>query len=778
MKRISLLNALIIISSFVSHINAELVSIDVANNIANEFLNQTQRKKALSTWSVDSFDYAWNSNNLFECNSAINSALSSSSESTFYVFSNESSFIIISAESNTRQIIGYSFEGPISSASNIPEPMREYLSGIDTEIKYARNNSASNTPIINTLAEPTGSVVKLIETANWGQGAPYNRLCVTSSGATAKTGCIPTAFSIVMYHHKWPEVGTGNLYNGQTGELITDRNYDWAKMLKSYSETYTEQQANAVAKLMSDVGHAYMVSYGTGTTTGNTGGSTDKLAKYFGYKNVSSTLGNATSEDDWYSLIKSSLQNDCPIPYESTNSGTGDSKHAFVLDGYTTDNYFHFNWGWNGYQNGYFTLSAMLPGDGDNYSGISNHKAFFNLEPDKKEYQVVASAEPSNAGLVSINGGKYGTTATASKYENATVTLTAVANDGYAFSNWTKNGDVVSTSKSFSTSVTSNIANNTYVANFTEANSASVTYEVMHSTGTKTNTNGARSSTWTYSTSAEFPVALQLKSTNNSTELYGISNSYDRYYAYAYDSNDTGYNTVTYTLSVPEGYIITDYDITYWVSNSYKGQVTISNDSGSNTPNNTDDQYFKASNINNQSTSFTLSASKSGQQFITVESFTVTIKPDSGSTTPNTYRVSVTASTGGTAYASATEVEDGDTVTLTATPASGYEFEHWCVGTTIVSTENPYTTTITENTEFIAKFKTSVSDIEGIYTTDTQIYAENGIIFINGYTGYIKVITPTGQIIKDTYVNESTQLSVNNGVYLVITNGRTTKIIV
>lgn len=57
--------------------------------------------------------------------------------------------------------------------------------------------------------------------------------------------------------------------------------------------------------------------------------------------------------------------------------------------------------------------------------------------------------------------------------------------------------------------------------------------------------------------------------------------------------------------------------------------------------------------------------------------------------------------TGGGVY------ESGSTVTLTATPNSGYAFSHWQIGETIVGTENPIsgplTTTVTVTAVFIEK---------------------------------------------------------------------------
>ena len=73
--------------------------------------------------------------------------------------------------------------------------------------------------------------------------------------------------------------------------------------------------------------------------------------------------------------------------------------------------------------------------------------------------------------------------------------------------------------------------------------------------------------------------------------------------------------------------------------------------------------------------------------------------------TPIVYTVSVSATEGGTAEASATEVEEGTSVILTATPAQGYEFVNWTVNGKEVSTSATYTATITADTEFKANFK-------------------------------------------------------------------------
>lgn len=49
--------------------------------------------------------------------------------------------------------------------------------------------------------------------------------------------------------------------------------------------------------------------------------------------------------------------NERPVLYAG---GDADS-HAFVVDGYSLNDYFHVNWGWGGNCDGYYLLSYLHP---------------------------------------------------------------------------------------------------------------------------------------------------------------------------------------------------------------------------------------------------------------------------------------------------------------------------------------------------------------------------------------------------------------------------------
>ena len=89
-----------------------------------------------------------------------------------------------------------------------------------------------------------------------------------------------------------------------------------------------------------------------------------------------------------------------------------------------------------------------------------------------EQYTISANVNPTAAGSVS-GAGTY--------YENSNCTLTATANSGYGFTNWTQNGSQVSTNPSYTFTVTGNA---TYTANFHQLQQHHITYTAQQSHGT------------------------------------------------------------------------------------------------------------------------------------------------------------------------------------------------------------------------------------------------------------------------------------------------------
>ena len=482
-----------------------------------------------------------------------------------------------------------------------------------------------------TLEETGGNVAVLLETASWGQGYPFNEQCWTSYGGTthAKTGCVATAYAIVLRYHCYPTKGTENiLYNCQAPIYveITDRNYDWDNMPLVYDGNWNETQIYEVSKLMAHLAHANLSSFGTGATTANEERETARLNRYFNYPKVQASYQRDYTQEQWEAKIKESLDNGCPVPYAANNSGTGDTRHMFVIDGYTDNGYFHFNFGWNGSGNGWFKLDNITPYQGDNYSwnGNSEHYANFNLMPDIAKYTVTASASPEEAGTVSIDGGTASGNVTAELFEGAEVTLTAIANSGYAFSHWSKGETTICTESSCKVIV--GTSDNEYVANFVESVApTSAEYKVSPSTGTFTFIE-EKSPTWTFTTTDEYPARLTLQATCGATPVNSMNAVSGLLQLYAFDY--VMQSGITYTLAVPEGYLITGYELKF-NKGSKNHSITVSNDKTILNPEGTSEQVLSATGLSVTSTSFNLTGTVANN-FIKVTDFTVTIQREGG----------------------------------------------------------------------------------------------------------------------------------------------------
>lgn len=59
-----------------------------------------------------------------------------------------------------------------------------------------------------------------------------------------------------------------------------------------------------------------------------------------------------------------------------------------------------------------------------------------------------------------------------------------------------------------------------------------------------------------------------------------------------------------------------------------------------------------------------------------------------------------------------------------------------------------------------------------------KVYSAEGTLYIYGYSGNVKVVNTMGQLVKDIDVIDNEQIELNSGVYLVVLNGRTEKIVV
>lgn len=669
--------------------NAQTISREQAQTLASEFFAQGTRATRAVTPALA---YQWDSRHL----SPVATIAAEETAPAFYTFAPESGegFVIISSDANNPRVLGYSLDSNLPDAQNLPDGMRDFLT------EYSVAPAQTKQSRTNYNATSMGNIIVNLNTAPWGQRTPFNKFC---AGGTVATGCVPTAYSILMYYHKWPLCATENTFvDPGTGKdpITLGYEYDWANMLHSYSGTYTEKQADAVATLMRDFGYANGVAYGTGGSGGNESATT--LVKYFKYKSNTPYITGAAeayvtgrdivgSDETWKRYIKQSLDAGLPIPYSST---AGKERHIFILDGYTDKDYFHFNWGCNGNGNGWFLLNDMTPDASSNYS--NSHKAYFMLSPNKGEpCTITVSTDCGTCGTVSASyGSTTGESITVDQGVN--VTLTATPYSGYIFEKWTCGTEDVSTSATCKVSANSSAE---YVAHFV---AVSATYQIS------TSVFGEEGGTAMLQIEGDEPTTNGDVIPGREVTLIAEPEEGYQFVKWTSGTNDIS-NEATYTF-VPNAsaqYVAHFEVITHTVGVSTSDAVFGLVQIDGATP------AESASKEVNYGTEVTLTAEpKSGYVFkhwtsggdvVSIDNplrvdvtddvnYVAVFIPQSQNT-----GVSIVATTdgGGTATVNSNNsvnAERNEEITLAATPASGYYFVEWRVGEEVVSTKATFTT--------------------------------------------------------------------------------------
>ncbi|MGN0213299.1 MAG: thiol protease/hemagglutinin PrtT [Muribaculaceae bacterium] len=396
---------LVIAAACALQVSAEQIGVTEAQNKAYQFVRKASRLKSFTGTDVQ----------LVYMESAENG------DNSFYVFNTGGNgFVIVSADSNSEEVLGYSDNGTFDPA-NIPPAMEEMFEQYKSEISYAATLDIEP----SATATPTRKAIAPLCATKWNQSSPYNNLCpMYSTTQRCVTGCTATAMAQVMKYYEHPEKGTGSYsyttsINNTSTTLSLDfseTTFDWDNMLNVYTSSATEAQNTAVATLMYNCGVACNMSYGLSSGASHVY-ACRAYSSYFGYdKSVQRAYRKFYSIQGWNDLVYNELANRRVVHYAGYNSGAG---HSFVCDGYDTDEYFHINWGWGGTSDGYFKLSALTPssqGIGGSNSGYNaNQEIIYNIKADEGgsyAYEVVYGGEfkttttsvaKSNTGTVSFN---------------------------------------------------------------------------------------------------------------------------------------------------------------------------------------------------------------------------------------------------------------------------------------------------------------------------------------------------------------------------------------
>jgi len=337
---------------------------------------------------------------------------SATGSALYYAFNINSNngFVIVTADDNASPIIGYatknSFVQPeayttighwlairakeVASIQKLnPLPTAEVA--LDW-VKYITNNANmanKRTHSQNTISSFADSIAPLVQ-STWNQSPNYNAMCPGGS----VTGCVATAMAQIMRYWSYPAMGTGSSsYCDCTAQGFTNNygtlsanygttTYNWANMPLALNTHNTD-----VATLNYHCGVSVNMDYdpaGSGAwviTGDNPICAQNSYVTYFKYDPTTIQGLYRSSYDDstWTALLKNDLNIGRPIQYVGDDPSSGEG-HTWVCDGYDQNDFFHMNWGWGGFDNGYFLLNNLLTTNGG-FNPSADHEAVIGIVP-------------------------------------------------------------------------------------------------------------------------------------------------------------------------------------------------------------------------------------------------------------------------------------------------------------------------------------------------------------------------------------------------------------
>lgn len=335
-------------------------------------------------------------------------------EPFYYVYGvkNNSGFIIVSADDDIFPVLAYSFDGKYDPSTPLPPAYIDWMNKYKYLIRYVRknrnlqissvktlwtqseNNSLSNNNISETIVEPLLDK----DTILWDQGCNYNIFCPYDENSKYEckrvpAGCVAVAMGQIMRYWKYPDHSNaipGYLspnYGQISGVNVTD--YNWNQIKNTLTNTNADNEKEAVAQLLYNCGVSVKMDYRPEGSGAKYNDALISFSQYFNYSSMLQIIEKKNfSTEDWMDKIKYELNNDRPVYYRGDD---GDNlAHAFVCDGYNSNNEFHFNWGWNGSCNGYYYhLSSLIPQKSyDEYLNANfteNQVAIIGILPNKPD---------------------------------------------------------------------------------------------------------------------------------------------------------------------------------------------------------------------------------------------------------------------------------------------------------------------------------------------------------------------------------------------------------
>lgn len=340
-------------------------------------------------------------------------------------------FVIVAGDDRVKPILAYSTTGSFDP-SDVSDGFGFTLNNFSEEIQYVRDHNLTATDDIKAewkSVEENGivkqgskgrTVVGPLCQTLWHQNFPYNSQCPEDPeghGGHVYAGCVATAMAQVMKFWNWPAQGTGSHTYNPEGYAQQTANfgateYHFELMPLTLDSLSVEEDYYYIAQFQHHCGIAVDMQYSGHGSGAYSDDVPDALRAYFRYScddhitNYGDWYpGWGYSNEEWIQMLKDGgLDEGMPL-YYSGQDDDFQGGHAFVCDGYDEDDYFHFNWGWNGKDDAWCPIGALntTKYHFNTFTGFTGHirpasEDYFLRPENITEFEVV-----ENSDMASVN---------------------------------------------------------------------------------------------------------------------------------------------------------------------------------------------------------------------------------------------------------------------------------------------------------------------------------------------------------------------------------------
>ena len=335
-------------------------------------------------------------------------------DTLYYIMNADDAFVVVAGNKNCVPVLAYVLDHSYRGENLIP-PVEMWLKHYHNQLSLLTEQPVENpvmeeywAALLGTNASyRTAQSITPFLASKWGQDDFYNFYCprdLDGPNGRAVTGCVATAMAQILYYFRFPESGMGEYH--YTHPVYGSLSADFEEATYNY-EAMCDQplHVNPAASLLNaHLGIAVDMEYGPAASGMTNHKAAYVMRTYFKYSPETEYVYRDSVSLDWDSLIVDHLERRIPLYYAGWSVPHTDG-HAFVCDGFEKNSesqyYYHFNFGWSGYYDGYFYTRSLNPG-GSNFNLAQ--ELVVNAYPDTARYTYPPILMSGNETLTSGAG--------------------------------------------------------------------------------------------------------------------------------------------------------------------------------------------------------------------------------------------------------------------------------------------------------------------------------------------------------------------------------------